>query len=99
MWIAVLLYSLHLFTTGGFGASVEMLVDDVRMLVACPSKPDKVVKFLFRQKANTYSYFATDIPERFGIRTVNVHDHGALDAICDGVFYRKFVPLTLLPLR
>ena len=46
-----ILYIMHLFTVGGFGTPLGMIVDDVRMLAACPSKPGEVFNFLLRSDA------------------------------------------------
>ena len=54
----IALYVMHLFMVGGFGTSFGMIVDDARMLAACPSKPGVVFNFLFRGEADEYSYFA-----------------------------------------
>lgn len=81
------LYILHLFSVGGFGTSFGMIVDDFRFLAKCPSKPGRVVEFVFRGESDTYSYFAKNTNTMGGMispfTTVNIDRDGAFDAICD----------------
>ena len=81
----IALYAVHLFSVGGFGTSFGMIVDDARMVAACPSKPGRVFTFLFRSDAEKYSIFMENTTGGFINRTYNVDDEGALDAICDKV--------------
>ena len=82
----LMLFILHLFTVGGFGTSFGMVVDDARMLVACPSKPGEVWSFLNRSDAEKHTIWLKDSEfYESPFRTYNIDDEGALDAICDRV--------------
>ncbi len=92
--IPIILFVIHLFTVGGFGTSFGMIVDDARMLAACPTKPGRVLDFLLRSDAEQYSIFMKDTESLssaagFVNRIYNLDDEGALDAICDRVSMSK----------
>jgi hypothetical protein len=84
----IVLYGVHLFSVGGFGTPFGMIVDDARMLAACPSKPGVVFEFILRSDADEYSYFYKGTDDILPFVEVNVDDEGALDAICDKVEYK-----------
>ena len=83
VFVFIGLYVMHLFNVGGFGTTFGMIVDDVRFLAKCPSKPGIVFEFLLRGEAEEYSYFAKNTNEMFPFTTVNINGEGAFDAICD----------------